>query len=111
MSGATDKIPPTFNTSISYTEWKKQLGLWVGVTCVQNKLPKKTHGPLVYLNSFRQNERAQKAVEALTQAELETEEGVNKITTLLDSIFMLAKKMTICSNSLRIILTVRKQTL
>ena len=74
--------PPQFKETMSYKLWKNKLEMWQLVTSV----PKNQQAIIVRLEALENNFKAEKAVDQIIAAELNTDTGMN-ILSKLDKVF------------------------
>ena len=88
MAAFNDKTPPAFNRqSDDYSKWKKKFNIWKGITDLDKR---KQGGNLI----LRLDDTTQEQVlELVTEAEIATEEGADKIIQKLDVLFKTDKKL------------------
>lgn len=76
----SDKIPPSFDGSTSYSAYKEDVLLWINLT----SLPKEKHGPALI---GRLRDDARMASKGLDVAEACSEDGANRLLDHLDKSF------------------------
>ena len=74
--------PPQFKETM-YKVWKNKLEMWELVTSV----PKNQQAIIVRLEALENNVKAEKAVDQITAAELNTDTGMNTLLSKLDKVF------------------------
>ena len=75
------KAPPSLNKDITYSNWKKELRIWVAFT----NLKAKKKSPAIFLTLNRQ---AREEALKIPVEELTAETGVNKLLEVLDEIYL-----------------------
>ena len=75
---------PQFKEAMSHKVWKNKLEMWQ----LNTSVPKNQQAIIVHLAALKNNAKAEKAVDQITAAELNTDTGMNTLLSTLDEVFL-----------------------
>ena len=82
MAGNVFKNPPNFNSDMNYESWKKDIAIW----CKLTDIPKDKQALAIHLVLTGKARQASSEVEV---SELEKEDGVERLISKLDQLFLM----------------------